>query len=139
MARRCPENKLIGLAILRGWKWLINSRRYANVVESPEDLVYGLVYELSPSDEASLDRWENVPLAYTKEMMEIELQPAVSGEESLVQGLVYVDRKRVDEGEPWEEYVYRINMGIRDAAARGLPKWYIDKYIRKYIPAEGEE
>jgi len=139
MARRCPESKLVGLGILRKWKWFINTRRYANVVESPEDLVYGLVYELSPSDEASLDRSEGVPLAYTKEMMEVELQPGVSGEESLVQGLVYVDRRRVDEGEPWEEYVYRMNMGIRDAAARGLPKWYIDKYMRKYIPAEGRE
>jgi len=139
MARRCPESKLVGLAVLQGWKWFINTRRYANVVESPEDLVYGLVYELSPSDEASLDRSEGVPLAYTKEVMEVELQPGVSGEESLVQGLVYVDRRRVGEGEPWEEYVYRMNMGIRDAAARGLPKWYIDKYMRKYIPAEGEQ
>ena len=139
MARRCPENKLVGLGILRGWKWIINSRRYANVVESPEDLVYGLVYEISPSDGASLDRSEGVPRAYTKDTMEVELQPAVSGKESLVQGLVYVDRRRVDEGEPWEEYIYRMNMGIKDAAARGLPGWYIDKYMRKYIPSEGEK
>ena len=136
MTRRCPESKLVGLGILRGWKWIINTRRYANIIQSSEDLVYGLVYEISPSDEASLDRAEGVPRAYTKETMEVELQPAVSGEKSLVQCLVYIDRKRVEEGEPWEEYIHRMNMGINDAAARGLPKWYIDKYMRRFIPTE---
>jgi gamma-glutamylcyclotransferase len=137
MARRCPESKFVGLGILRGWKWFINNRRYANVVRSSDDIVYGLVYKISPSDEASLDRSEGVPWAYTKQTMEIELQLADNGEERVVQGLVYVDEKRVGEGEPWEEYVYRMNMGINDAAARGLPKWYIDKYMRRSIPTEG--
>ena len=45
----------------------------------------------------------------------------------------------MEEGEPWEEYVHRINMGINDAAARGFPRWYIDKYIRDYIPTGGEK
>ena len=137
MARRCPENKFVGLGILRGWKWFINTRRYANIIRSPEDLVYGLVYEISPSDEASLDRSEGVPRDYTKETMEIELQLVGDGGKSVVQGLVYIDERRVEEGEPWEEYVYRMNMGIGDATARGLPRWYINKYMRKFIPAEG--
>jgi gamma-glutamylcyclotransferase len=137
MARRCPESKFVGLGILRGWKWFINNRRYANVVRSSDDIVYGLVYEISLSDEASLDRSEGVPWAYIKQTMEIELQLVDNGEDRVVQGLVYVDEKRVEEGEPWEEYVYRMNMGINDAAARGLPKWYIDKYMRRAIPAEG--
>ena len=140
MARRCPESKLVGLGILKGWKWFINTRRYANIIRSSEDLVYGLVYEISPTDEANLDREEGVPRSYTKETVEIELQPAVGGKKSLVQGLVYIDEKRVKDGEPWEEYTHRMNMGIKDAAARGLPRWYIDKYLRRYIPAEeGEE
>jgi len=139
MARRCPESKFVGLGILRGWKWFINTRRYANVIRSPEDLVYGLVYEMSPSDEASLDRSEGVPRAYTKETMEIELQLADGGEKSVVKCLVYIDERRVEEGEPWEEYVHRMNMGINDATARGLPRWYVDKYMRRSIPAEGKE
>ena len=139
MARRCPESKFIGLGILRGWKWFINNRGYANVVRSPEDLVYGLVYQISPSDEASLDKAEDVPWAYTKETMKIELHLAVSEERCIVQGLVYIDEKRVEEGKPWEEYIRRMNMGINDAAARGLPRWYIKKYIRRYIPAEVEK
>ena len=137
MARRCPENKFVGLGILRGWKWFINDRGYANVIRSPQDLVYGLVYEISPSDEAKLDQHEEVPQIYTKEMLVIDLQSGVSGEKSLVPSLVYVDGKRVEEGEPRKEYIHRMNMGISDAAERGLPRWYIDKYIRRFIPAEG--
>ena len=137
MARRCPESKFIGLGILQGWKWFINNRRYANVVRSPQDLVYGLVYEISPSDEASLDRSEGVPRAYTKESMGIELRLAENGKEVVAQCLVYIDERRVEQGEPWEEYVHRMNMGINDAAAKGLPEWYIEKYMRGSIPAEG--
>jgi len=33
--------------------------------------VYGLVHEISPGDEVSLDLSEGVPQAYIKEMMEV--------------------------------------------------------------------
>jgi len=91
--------------------------------------VHGLVYEISPTDEVSLDRAEGVPQPYTKETMEVEPQPAASEEKSVVQGLVYIDEKRVEEGEPWEEYIHRMNTGTKDAVARGFPGRYIDKYI----------
>jgi gamma-glutamylcyclotransferase len=138
MNRRCPESKLVGLGILREWKWLINGRGYANIVRSPGDVVYGLVYEISPRDEAGLDELEGVPTAYTKHIVGIELQ-SENDEGSVVQGLAYVDEIRTKEGEPRKEYVYRVNMGINDAASRGLPRWYIDKYMRAFIPTgEGE-
>jgi gamma-glutamylcyclotransferase len=136
MNRRCPDCDVVGLGILRGWKWFIGPRRFANITGSPEDLVYGLVYKISPSDEATLDEIEGVPFPYTKLTLEIELQSADDEENSIVQCLLYVDEKRLVEGKPWEEYVHRINMGINDAVARGLPRWYIDKYIRRFVPPE---
>jgi len=69
--------------------------------------------------------------------MEIELRLADSGKEVVAQCLVYIDKRRVEQGEPWEEYVHRMNVGINDAAAKGLPGWYIEKYMRGSIPAEG--
>ena len=135
MNRRCPGNKLVGMAVLRGWKWIINERGYGNVVISHEDLVYGLVYELTPEDEKNLDRWEGVPWAYTKHLKDLELQ-LEDGKETTIKGLVYIDLTRVTEGKVKEEYIPRMNMGIRDAAERGMPQWYIDKYLRKYIPAK---
>ena len=137
MTRRCPENNFVGLGILRGWKWSVDNRVYSNVARSPEDLVYGLVYKISPSDEANLDLSERIPWVYTKETMEIELQLAGSGGKSVVQGLVYINQRRVEREETWESFVHRMNMAIDDAATRGLPRWYIDKYMRKFIPGEG--
>ena len=121
MARRCPESKLVGLGILQGWKWFIDTRGYANTVRFSEGLVYGLVYEINPTDEASLYRAEGVPRSYTKETMEVELQLTVSKEKSLVQGLVYIDEKRVEEEELWEEYIRGAYIGAGGAAVRGLP------------------
>lgn len=99
--------------------------------------MYGLVYEISPTDEANLDRIEGVPRGiYSKHTKEIELQSVDHEEGTVVQGLVYID-KNVEEGKSREEYVHRMNMGINNAVEKGMPKWYIDKYLREYIPAEG--
>ena len=73
MAKRCPESRYVGMARLLDWRFHINNRRYANVVPSPGSCVEGLVYRLSLTDEASLDRSEGVPTAYEKYMVEIEL------------------------------------------------------------------
>lgn len=68
----------VAVARLDGWKWIICQRGYANVVKCPvststgtedkgedkgnvenmENVVYGLVYNLSPSDESTLDLYE---------------------------------------------------------------------------------
>lgn len=89
---RCPTAQYLGVARLDGYKWLINDRGYANVVEIPSnetqvaqlghildeatasestkedysEVVYGLVYTLLPEDERRLDINEGVPTAYTK-------------------------------------------------------------------------
>ena len=35
MSQRCPESRLVGVAVLEGWRWIINERGYANIVEAP--------------------------------------------------------------------------------------------------------
>jgi gamma-glutamylcyclotransferase len=62
----------------------------------------------------------------------------VSGPAQGRDALVYIDRKRVAESRPRKEYVYRMNMGIRDAVKMGVPRGYVDAVMRKFIPDEGE-
>jgi gamma-glutamylcyclotransferase len=100
MHNRCPNSTYLGIARLDGYKWIINERGYANVVEierltTPrrnalvesnaalhlrmklyESEVWGLVYSLQPGDEARLDKNEGVPVAYTKEMLRCDFWPA---------------------------------------------------------------
>lgn len=92
MQQRCPTSEYLGVARLNDYKWIINERGYANVVELPRNKsespatshsatsdsdshrsyaneVWGLVYTLQREDESRLDRNEGVPIAYAKEML----------------------------------------------------------------------
>lgn len=148
MARRCPSSPYTGLGRLRGYRWIINSRGYANIVQTDrdQDEVWGLIYDLPPEDEERLDGNEGVPYAYQKRMTQVEFWskgtlPAASDtlpEPEKVKMLVYIDlKRRSGEGnKPRKEYIHRMNEGIRDALNEGVPKSYIDEVLRPYIPAE---
>ena len=129
MRKRCPKNKRIGKGKLKDYRWIITEERgYANIVEAKDDYVLGFVYEISATDEKELDSKEGVSIgAYTKEYLKIE----VDGEE--YECLVYIDRKRITEGKPWDEYVTRINNGVKDSLSD--EDSYVEKYIRKFIDA----
>jgi hypothetical protein len=126
--------------------------------------VWGLVYNLSPEDEAQLDINEGVPYAYEKRILEAEFWPAVGRKSStrlwarrtrskcqkktLLPVLVYIDFQRADdhdhdhEGQqhlPGNEYVYQMNRGIKDALREGVPEGYVEKVLRRYIPPREEE
>lgn len=149
MSLRCPSSTYVGIARLSGYRWIINDRGYANIVQTNDslDLVYGLVYTLTPDDEERLDRNEGVPRAYTKEITPIEFWPLKDGEkvdfgDSDCTGikkdlLVYIDRVRVESDKPKAEYIHRMNLGVHDAVKIGMPQAYVDNAIRQFIPAEG--
>jgi gamma-glutamylcyclotransferase len=181
MLERCPTTRPVGLAYLHGWKWLINERGYANIVQVPHSKpgvgsrdassspqqdtppnvagipeeklpgVFGLLYNILPDDEAFLDVCEGVPLAYQKEVMEVEVvertaDRADSEEEGegqevegkvFVQALIYIDNARITPSAPKPEYVLRMNRGIDEAESGWqLPRWYVDAVMRRYIPPQ---
>lgn len=126
MTARCPEHREIGAGRLNGWRWIITTRGYASIVVSEGDYVLGTVYELSVADVLSLDRFEGVAHGdYRKEMIAVD----VNGQE--LDCLVYIDPVALA-GKPKEEYVARINSGIRDAE---FPEAYVAQYLRPFVPA----
>ncbi|KAG6916602.1 hypothetical protein DXG01_006159 [Tephrocybe rancida] len=135
MRRRCPESEYIGTAILSKWKWIINTAGYANVIPSDDDIVYGMIYTLTEDDEDKLDRYEGVPKNYHKFTLPVRVLKG-KGQGTFVDALVYVDVERLGEGPPRHEYIARINHAFKDGKDEGIPQEYIDKYIRKFIPAE---
>jgi gamma-glutamylcyclotransferase (GGCT)/AIG2-like uncharacterized protein YtfP len=127
MTNRCPNHRFIGKGILKGYRWIISKRGYANIIKSETDEVHGVVYEITASDEQSLDRHEGVNSgSYKKKMMIVE----VDGQNKKC--LVYVDPLK-QEGKPKQEYIKRINKGISDSK---LPPEYVKRYIRNFIPAQ---
>jgi gamma-glutamylcyclotransferase (GGCT)/AIG2-like uncharacterized protein YtfP len=127
MSIRCPECREIGPGRIEGWRWIITTRGYASIVVSKSDHVLGTVYDLSKFDEQELDRFEGVANgAYRKELMPVTVGTGI------LRCLVYVDPV-TEEGMPKEEYIARINNGIRDA---GFPGEYVSSYLRKFVPEE---
>ncbi|KAH8598071.1 hypothetical protein B0O99DRAFT_684128 [Bisporella sp. PMI_857] len=102
--------------------------------------VQGLLFTLgTEADEDSLDIAEGVPYAYQKVLRWVEV-PEPSGSDAgrsirKVLALVYVDEKRVEPGKCKEEYVARMNRGIRDAMEKGMDSSYVEKYLRPFVPA----
>lgn len=113
---------------------------YANVIPSEGDIVYGMIYELTADDEDKLDGFELVPIHYIKRILAVEIihneGSLLAIEKKNIDALVYVDVERVIDGPPKEEYITRINMAVADAMQKGIPKDYIDKYVRPFIPAQ---
>ena len=72
MSVRCPDATIIGKGILQDWRLLF--RQYATIKKCEGYYVPVLVWELSKSDEKSLDRYEGVPRFYFKENLEIDVE-----------------------------------------------------------------
>ncbi|OHE94552.1 AIG2 family protein [Colletotrichum orchidophilum] len=155
MSHRCPSATPVGLAHLPNYTFIINSRRYANVVRNDAAAaaplptptsapgVYGVLYTLPPDDEAVLDRCEGVPHAYQKQHLTVNVVTATTAGTAVnletgskVTALVYVDTERTEPSTPWDEYVDRMNRGVDEATELfGLPQAYVDQVIRPYITA----
>ncbi|QGI70185.1 hypothetical protein CEK26_002518 [Fusarium fujikuroi] len=77
MAHRCPGSVFKGKATLESYRWQINERGVANVVESGSNhSVEGLLYMIGPKDERTLDRSEGVSKGfYQKYLMRVSFEP----------------------------------------------------------------
>lgn len=125
MADRCPQSRKIGVAHLPGYRWIISERGYANVIRSAGSEVEGVLFEISPSDEKSLDRWEGVASgSYYKATLLVIHDRRERG------ALVYLDPV-MTEGVPKKEYIERIKAGLADAK---LSANYVAQQVRRFIP-----
>ena len=125
MAIRCPESKYYASGTLSGYSWLINTRGYASIKPSESDFVLGEIFTLSQQDVDYLDIYESV-----EEGMYLKTNLSVQTSKGTIDCLVYIASDSTP-GAPQEEYVERINLGIKSA---NLPDDYVQKAIRPFIP-----
>jgi len=124
MHRRCPESKKIGKARLPGYRWIVTSRGYANIVRAEKEEVEGILYAISAADEAALDGYEGVATGcYCKATKTVYL------EESTMEALVYIDPIE-EEGKPKDEYVGRMTVALIEA---DLSPRYVARYMKRFI------
>lgn len=124
MARRCPDAAQPRPAVLADHDWLINQRGVATVEPLAGNQVYGVVWQISDGDLATLDSAEGVPVRYRRDEM------TVHTDDGQAPAWVYIDH-RVTPGPPRPGYLSKI---IDGATQHGLPQRWVD-FLRRWDPA----
>ena len=98
MAHRCPKASVVSPVTLRNYRLTFNGRRdgwgVANIRRRNGSEVTGLLWEITPECERSLDRYEGFPRLYEKKNVTVE----------------------TDAGERIKAMVYTMTNGYRDPA-----------------------
>ena len=74
MAKHCPTAKLIGAAELKNYRLAFRGSRAGALVtieKAKGSIVPALLWEISPQDEAALERWFGVPELYRKATIKV--------------------------------------------------------------------
>ena len=74
MAKHCPTAKLIGTAELKNYRLAFRGSRAGALVtieKAKGSIVPALLWEISPQDEAALERWFGVPELYRKATIKV--------------------------------------------------------------------
>ena len=104
MGWRCPYAKLVGTSEIKDYELLFKGSQtgaYATIEPKKGSIVPILVWSVTESDEARLDRYEGYPIFYYKK----ELPVIINGDE--ITAMVYIMDERRKIGVPSRSY-YRI-------------------------------
>lgn len=112
MAHRCPTAKVAGDSKLTGYQLRFRGGRHgavATVEKKRGGSVPILVWEITPADEAALDRYEGWPHLYRKETVRVRLNG------KSVSAMIYIMNEGRPLGAPSPYYYNVIAEGYRDA------------------------
>ena len=148
LQQRCPGSLYIGLALLPGYKFIVSSLGFGNIVPSddPNDQVYGTLSFLTAQHEQALDRSEEVPKWHAKVKVRVrrvtkfaEEGDDAAAETETVEATTYIDvnHTTVSSGQQAsKEYLVWLRKAIEDGTTIGVPKAYFDKYFMQYLPED---
>jgi gamma-glutamylcyclotransferase (GGCT)/AIG2-like uncharacterized protein YtfP len=126
MAERCPGAKRLGTAVLGDHAFAIAAAGFGTVLPAPGHSVHGVLWSLTPEDEAGLDRFEEVGRDfYRKRSVRVS---TASGDR--VEAMIY-HAADPSPGHPAPGYLERI---IEVAEGLGFPEDYTSA-LRTWLPA----
>lgn len=132
MAFRCPMAKLRGVSEVEGYRLIFKGSKsgaYATIEKAKGQKVPVVLWEIEPTDEHNLDRYEGFPSFYYKEWMDITL----NGEK--VQGMVYM----MDQDRQLDQPSYHYYKTLEDAYERfDFDKAILEKALED-SSVEGDE
>lgn len=114
MAYRCPDAEVVGPVTLEGWELLFRGSGVATIGQKDGSTVHGLLWQLTPDCERSLDHYEGYPHLYGKEPVTVR---DAQGQELTVMAYIMTERYRTPAVPP-TPYYEGIQEGYRQ---NGLP------------------
>jgi AIG2-like family len=121
MARRCPDARALGVATLRGWRFIISIDAVGSIAPAAGAIVHGVLWRLSPRDLAAVNAYERLDSGlYLRKILPVRL-----GARHLP-ALTYVARRR-GEGIGRPAYVHLV---VGAAREWGLPEPYVRTLAR---------
>lgn len=112
MAQRCPTAKVVGTSEIKDYALLfrgLGGNAVATIEPKEGSKVPVMLWEITPKDELSLDRYEGYPSFYEKEIMDLELDG------HSVSAMVYVMTPGHRLGYPSDFYYKTIADGYKTA------------------------
>lgn len=117
MRYRCPDAKIVGTAVLDGWRLLFKGSKsgaYLTIEKDENGCVPVAVWSVSETDEQRLDRYEGFPSFYYKKELPVTISGIRTGRISKRNAFVYIMHEERPLGIPSSAYIKTCAEGYRD-------------------------
>lgn len=131
MSQRCPQARDLGAARLQGWRLVFNT--HADIERDPKSEAWGVLWSITDSDLASLDRLEGYPTYYDMIQVLVEQDhgtvPSISAAEDEAHwAMVYImNRRPRDYAPPPAHYWEMLTQGYQE---HGLPNSQLQEALQ---------
>lgn len=137
MSHRCPTARIVGTSEVPDYELLFKGSKtgsYLTIEPKKGSKVPVAVWEVTPADERSLDRYEGFPTSYYKKSMVLPVK-RIDGRTTKTEVFVYIMHEDRNLGLPHWFYVKICKEGYE---AFGFDTKYINDAIRKSDPSREE-
>lgn len=124
MKMRCPGATILGTAKLKDYELLFKGSKtgsYLTIEKKEGSTVPVAIWEVTESDEKSIDRYEGYPIFYYKKEMELQYKGIRTGKRRTVDAFVYIMNEENPIGVPSIYYM--------KTCIDGYDTFYFDKNI----------
>lgn len=124
MKMRCPKATILETAKLKGWELLFKGSKtgsYLTIEENENGIVPVVIWEVTPSDEKALDRYEGYPAFYYKKDIKLQYKGIRTGKRRTINAFAYIMHEERQIGVPSLFYL--------NTCLDGYDTFYFDKQI----------
>ena len=124
MKMRCPGSTILGTTKLKNYELLFKGSKtgsYLTIEKKEGSTVPVVIWEVTESDEKSLDRYEGYPIFYYKKEMKLQYKGIRTGKRRTVNAFVYIMHEENPVGVPSIYYM--------KTCIDGYDTFYFDKNI----------